>query len=157
MLLTTVFNNLRRNPFQANTRGIDFTAHRQLREQAEAEARAQAEAEALALPSRKKYGDESAYDDEGGLSRYAPTGLGHSVIAPPGGSVFIPARSRGPTAASNHYNETFPPRREMSTFGRSHVGLSSHPAVHVRGSGSTGPSILSRMRPGSPEFPAKGW
>lgn len=155
-----VYNTLRRNPFQTNTRGIDFTAHRQIKRQAEAQARAEAEARALAEAVGHQFGPESAYDEHDGLSRYAPTGIGASEIAPPGGSVFIPNRRSSRlhrTGTTSHYNDAFPPRRMTQPYGASRAGSVNYPAMYRRDSGSVIPDMSIHSRPRSPEFPAKGW
>lgn len=144
-----VYNTLWRNPFQANTRAIDFTAHRQVREQAEAQARA--EAEALAAQAQNRHqGRQSLYDRDG-LSGYAPTGLAPaSEVPPPGGSVFIPARTRR--------------RNEMSrvrTDRRNDYAAATHvaepPVMYRRDTGSIAPSFIARSRAETLDFPAKGW
>lgn len=149
-----MLNTRRRNPFQTNIKGIDFTAHRQLRQQAEAEA--QAHADALANLAPNDYSPESVYDD--GMSRYAPTGLVPPEIAPPGGSVFIPARARrGRTTTRSEQSTPHLPRPNISSEARSTVASTIRPVMYRRPSGSVAPSMSVHVRPGSPDFPPKGW
>lgn len=164
-LYFTVYNTLRRNPFQTNTRGIDFTAHKQLKRQAEAQARAEAQAQALAQTVRQQYGvARSGYDGQGDrISEYAPTGIGPSEIAPPGGSVFISTRrptrlgGTGTATSGPPYDYTFPPRPTERPYGATSIASSAYPHMYRRDSGVVIPSMAVHTRPGSPEFPAKGW